>query len=88
MTQTRLDQLMEKAANKTIELSEVAEICGAFLESNSRHSKDIKSKMKVIEEKLAYIEEKLDEILTNQSPAFGVIVEDDDEEEDQSELED
>lgn len=86
MTQTRLDQLMEKATNKTIELSEVAEICGAFLESNSRHSKEIKSKMKVIEEKLAYIEEKLDEILSNQSPAFGVIIEDD--EEDQSEFED
>ena len=83
MTQTRLDQLMEKVSDKTIEMHEIAEICGAILESNSRRSKDISNRMKIIEEKMAYIEEKLDEILTNQSPAFGVIIEDDEDDEEE-----
>ena len=77
MTQTRLDELNEKIKHSDISLAEIAEIVSSNLESSSRHSKDIKNRMKILEEKLTYIEEKLDEILTNQSPAFGVIIEDD-----------
>ena len=42
MTQSRLDLLIEKANNEEITLSEVTEIVGSILQSNSRHSKDIK----------------------------------------------
>lgn len=77
MTQSRLDELNEKIKSSSISLSEIAEIASATLESNSRHSKEIKSKLKILEEKMTYIEEKLDEILSNQSPAFGVIIDDD-----------
>jgi hypothetical protein len=35
--------------------------------------------MKSLEEQLSSVEEKLDMIIENQSPAFGIIVEDDEE---------
>jgi len=76
MTQARLDELMNKANNNEINLNEVAEICGAILESNSRRSKDISNRIKLLEDKLSYIEEKLDLIESNTSPAFGIIIED------------
>jgi hypothetical protein len=79
MTQARLDELIAKANNKEIEINEMAQICGAILESISRHSKDIKSRLKVIEEKVSYIEERLDLIQKNTSPAFGIIIDDDEE---------
>ena len=48
MKQSRLDELMLKAKENKIEISELAEICGALLESTSRHSKDIKAKISEI----------------------------------------
>ena len=42
MTQSRLNDLLEKASKDIITISEVAEICGAALQSNSKHAKDIK----------------------------------------------
>ena len=78
MKQIRLDELMNKAADEKITLSEVAEIVGACLQSFSRHSNDIKAKLTLLEEQTYVLEEKLDMILNNQSPAFGVIVDDDD----------
>ena len=79
MKQIRLDELMNKAADEKITLSEVAEIVGACLQSFSRHSNDIKAKLTLLEEQTYVLEEKLEMILNNQSPAFGVIVDDDDE---------
>jgi len=37
MTQNRLDELMEKVASKEIDINDLAEICGAILQSNSKH---------------------------------------------------
>jgi len=79
MKQNRLDELMQKANDEKITLSEVAEIIGACLQSFSRHSNDIKAKIYLLEEQMYVLEEKLDMILYNQSPAFGVIVDDDEE---------
>ena len=79
MTQVQLDKLMELAENGEISISDIGKICGALLESNSRHFKDIKSKMKSLEEQMSSIEEKLDMIIENQNPAFGIIVDDDEE---------
>ena len=79
MTQVQLDKLRELAENGEISISDIGKICGALLESNSRHFKDIKSKMKSLEEQMSSIEEKLDMIIENQNPAFGTIVDDDEE---------
>lgn len=73
MTQNRLDELMEKAANKEIDMNELAEICGAVLQSTSRHSKEIKNKLLSIEKRLDDIEKNMDSIKDLSSPAFGVI---------------
>ena len=76
MTQARLSELMSKAQESKIEINELAEICGAILESVSRHSKEIKSRLKNLEDQVNTISTKLEEIAENQSPAFGVILED------------
>lgn len=73
MTQIRLDELMEKAANKEIDINELAEICGALLQSTSRHSKDIKNRLVAIEKRLDDIEKNMDSIKDLSSPVFGVI---------------
>jgi hypothetical protein len=73
MTQNRLDELMEKAVNKEIDMNELAEICGAVLQSTSRHSKEIKNKLLSIEKRLDDIEKNMDSIKDLSSPAFGVI---------------
>lgn len=78
MTQIRLDELMEKAANKEIDINELAEICGALLQSTSRHSKEIKSKLAAIEKRFDDLEKNMDSIKDLSSPAFGVISEMDD----------
>ena len=39
MTQSRLNDLLDKAKQDIITISEVAEICGATLQSNSKHAK-------------------------------------------------
>lgn len=76
MTQARLSELMSKAQESKIEINELAEICGAILESVSRHSKEIKTRLKNLEDQVNTISAKLEEIAENQSPAFGVILED------------
>ena len=82
MTQNRLNELNEKIQKETISICEVAEICSASLESSSRHSKDIKNILKSIEDKLAYIEEKIQELEDKSNLGFGVILEDEEDEED------
>ena len=78
MTQIRLDELMEKAANKEIDINELAEICGALLQSTSRHYKEIKNKLAAIEKRFDDLEKNMDSIKDLSSPAFGVISEMDD----------
>ena len=56
MTQNRLDELMEKVASKEIDINDLAEICGAILQSNSKHSKDIKNRLSAVEKRLEDIE--------------------------------
>lgn len=73
MTQNRLDELMDKAASKEIDMNELAEICGALLQSTSRHSKEIKNKLAMIEKRLEDIEKNMDSIKDLSSPAFGII---------------
>ena len=79
MKQTRLDEILAKKDEVTI--SELAEICGATLLSISRHCTEIKNKMSAMEKKLNDMELKIKELDCNFNPAFGVIVEDIDEEE-------
>lgn len=76
MKQTRLDELNEKIKNSEISIIEVAEIVSATLESSSRHSKEIKLRLSSIEENLNDMNKKLDKILNNLSPAFGVVIDD------------
>lgn len=76
MTQNRLNDLNEKIEKETITLSELAEICSASLESSSRHSKDIKSLLKNIEERLVSIEEKIQDLESKSNLGFSVILED------------
>lgn len=83
MTQTRLNELMKKVSENSINLNDLAEICGSLLESNSRHSKEIKTKIKELEDQIFELSEKLDMILENQNPAFGIIVDDEEEDEDE-----
>jgi|APGre2960657404_1045060.scaffolds.fasta_scaffold79509_1 hypothetical protein len=76
MTQNRLNDLNEKIEKETISLSELAEICSSALESSSRHSKDIKSMLKSIEDKLIALEEKIQELEDKSNLGFNVILED------------
>jgi phage shock protein A len=73
MTQNRLDELMEKVARKEIDLNDLAEICGAVLQSTSRHSKDIKNRLSTLEKRFDEIEKNMDSIKDLSSPAFGII---------------
>lgn len=79
MKQTRLDEILAK--KDEVSISELAEICGATLLSISRHCTEIKNKMAAIEKKLNDMELKIKELDCNFNPAFGVIVEDFDEDE-------
>lgn len=73
MTQNRLDELMEKVASKEIDINDLAEICGAILQSNSKHSKDIKNRLSTVEKRLEDIEKNMDSIKDLSSPVFGII---------------
>ena len=79
MKQSRLDELMNKEQLSTTELGE---ICGSILQSLSRHSNDIKNKLKDLEKRIEKIEEKTDGVY-NFQPAFGVISDLEEEEPDQ-----
>jgi hypothetical protein len=80
MKQTRLDEILAKGDNVTT--SELAEICGATLLSVSRHCTELKQKISSLEKKVSELELKVKELDCNLNPAFGVIVEDFEEDED------
>jgi ABC-type transporter Mla subunit MlaD len=76
MTQTRLNELLEKANDDLITLSQVAEICGAALQSNSKHAKDIKDLLTKLNNRLDNIEQKINYLYENNSPIFAAVLED------------
>jgi hypothetical protein len=76
MTQSRLDSLLENAKNNETTLSEVTEIVGSVLLSNSKHSKDIKELLTRIITKLESIEQKVNYLYENNSPVFAAVLED------------
>jgi hypothetical protein len=81
MKQTRLDEILAKG--DSITTSELAEICGATLLSVSRHCTELKQKVSSLEKKVIDLEAKIKELDCNLNPAFGVIVEDFEEEEEE-----
>lgn len=76
MTQSRLNDLLDKAKNNEITLSEVAEICGATLQSNSKHAKEIKDLLNKINTRIDNIEQKINFLYENNSPVFAAVLED------------
>lgn len=76
MTQTRLNELLDKANKNTITLGEVAEICGAALQSNSKHAKDIKDHLNKLNNRLDSLEHKINHLYENNSPVFAAVIED------------
>jgi hypothetical protein len=76
MTQTRLNDLLEKAKQDVISISEVAEICGATLQSNSKHAKDIKDLLHKLNNRLDILEQKINFLYENNSPVFAAVLED------------
>ena len=76
MTQSKLDSLLEKAKNNEITLSEVTEIVSSSLQSNSKHSKDIKELLTRVISKLESIEQKVNYLYENNSPVFAAVLED------------
>jgi hypothetical protein len=76
MTQSRLDSLLENAKNNETTLSEVTEIVGSVLLSNSKHSKDIKELLIRIITKLESIEQRVNFLYENNSPVFAAVLED------------
>jgi hypothetical protein len=79
MTQSRLDSLLENAKNNETTLSEVTEIVGSVLLSNSKHSKDIKELLTRIITKLESIEQRVNFLYENNSPVFAAVLEDENE---------
>ena len=76
MTQSRLNDLLDKSKQDIITISEVAEICGATLQSNSKHAKDIKDLLNKINMKLDNLEQKINYLYENNSPVFAAVLED------------
>ena len=76
MTQSRLDSLLENAKNNETTLSEVTEIVGSVLLSNSKHSKDIKELLIRIITKVESIEQRVNFLYENNSPVFAAVLED------------
>jgi len=74
MTQSRLDSLLENAKNNETTLSEVTEIVGSVLLSNSKHSKDIKELLTRIITKLESIEQIVNFLYENNSPVFAAVL--------------
>lgn len=72
MKQSRLDELMKKAENNEITLSELAEIEGSILLSLSKHANEIKTKLSSLEQRITKLENGIDNIKLYQ-PVFGVI---------------
>jgi hypothetical protein len=76
MTQSRLDELKDKIKSDTIVLSEIAELCSETLETVSKHSKDIKSKLSNIENQLELLKKEIQEMNEKSNLGFGVILDD------------
>lgn len=72
MTESRLNELLNKSKNECISNEELFEVVAATLQSVSRHSKDIKAKLDELEKK---IDDLLDD---NNESFFGRIVEEPD----------
>lgn len=82
MKQTRLDELMLKCSKNELTINELGEICGALLQSFSRHSNDIKQKIFDIDKRIQALESKLEDAYRFQ-PAFGIISDMDEDQPDQ-----
>ena len=76
MTQSKLNDLLDKASKEVITLSEVAEICGAAFQSNSKHAKDIKDLLTKLNNRLDVLENKINYLYENNSPVFAAVIED------------
>ena len=76
MTQTRLNQILEKVQADSVTLSEITEITAAILQSTSKHSHDIKDTLNKISTKLDNIENKVNYLYENNSPVFAAVYED------------
>jgi hypothetical protein len=76
MTQTKLDDLMQKSVDKTLTISDLGEICGALLESFSRHSKDLKIKINHLEQNILELKKEIQDLKDKSGLGFGVILED------------
>jgi hypothetical protein len=72
MTESRLNELLNKSKNESISNEELFEVIAAALQSGSRHSKDIKAKLEEIDKKIDILIEE-----TNES-FFGRIIEEPD----------
>ena len=76
MTQKRLDDLMQMSNDKTLTISDLGEICGALLESSSRHSKDLKIKITHLEQTILELKKEIQDLKDKSGLGFGVILED------------
>ena len=76
MTQKRLDDLLQKTTDQSLSISDLGEICGALLESSSRHSKDLKNKMNHLEQTILDLKKEIQDLKDKSGLGFGVILED------------
>ena len=76
MTQTKLNQILEKVQSESVTLSEITEISAAILQSTSKHSNEIKDTLNKILTKLDNIESKVNYLYENNSPVFAAVYED------------
>lgn len=76
MTQTRLNQILEKVQSDSVTISEITEISAAILQSTSKHSHEIKDTLNKILTKLENIENKVNYLYENNSPVFAAVYED------------
>jgi cell division protein FtsB len=76
MTQKRLDDLMQKSEQQSLSISDIGEICGALLESSSRHSRDLKNKLNSLEQTVIELKKEIQDLKDKSGLGFGVILED------------
>jgi uncharacterized protein YceH (UPF0502 family) len=76
MTQKRLDDLMQKSEQQSLSISDIGEICGALLESSSRHSRDLKNKINSLEQTVIELKKEIQDHKDKSGLGFGVILED------------
>ena len=76
MTQKRLDESMQKSEQQSLSISDIGEICGALLESSSRHSRDLKTKINSLEQTIIELKNEIQDLKDKSGLGFGVILED------------